>query len=131
MSWFPVVFRRTGIGFSGHPIPAADFSLPHGRPTGHDCRRPPDRNGVTTFHTDQIRPEWVPPVSGGGGAHPADKKSPAGACRSSAASPTPRSNNPPTRLTHNETSTKVHAIHPPGLAQPVAPGWNGHPWTIS
>jgi hypothetical protein len=45
---------------------------------------------VPTFHTYETRPGRVPPVSRGGGAHPADKKSPAGACRFTAASPTPR-----------------------------------------
>ena len=53
---------------------------------------------------------------GGGGAHPADKKSPAGACRFTAASPyTPLGTTHQARLTHNETSTEVHAIHPSGL----------------
>jgi hypothetical protein len=52
---------------------------------------------------------------GGGGAHPADKKSPASACRFPAASPCTPPGTPSARLTHNETSTEVHAIHPSGL----------------
>ncbi len=28
---------------------------------------------------------------------------------------------------HDEASTRVHAIHPPGLPQPVTPGWNPSP----
>src|SRR5216684_8086472 len=51
---------------------------------------------------------------GGGGAHSADKKSPAGACRFSRPAPVPRLD-PSARLTHNETSTEVYAIHPSGL----------------
>src|SRR5215212_4557901 len=26
--------------------------------------------------------------------------------------------------------TRLHAIHPSGLPQPVAPGWNGSPWAL-
>ena len=52
---------------------------------------------------------------GGGGAHSADKKSPADACRFPAASPCTPPGIPSARLTHNETSTEVHAIHPSGL----------------
>jgi len=64
-----------------------------------------------------MRPGWVRLLYlGGGGAHPVDKKSPTGACRFTAASP---STSPTTshqaRLTHNKTSTEVHAIHPSGL----------------
>src|SRR4051812_13617395 len=29
---------------------------------------------------------------------------------------------------NDEASTRVHAIHPSGLPQPVTPGWNGSPW---
>jgi len=28
----------------------------------------------------------------------------------------------------DEASTRLHAIHPSGLPQPVTPGWNGSPW---
>ncbi|ETZ96317.1 hypothetical protein I546_7353 [Mycobacterium kansasii 732] len=31
---FPVAFRCVGIGFLGHPAPAGELHLPHGRPTG-------------------------------------------------------------------------------------------------
>ena len=31
---------------------------------------------------------------------------------------------------NDEASTRVHAIHPSGLPQPVAPGWNGRPWAF-
>ena len=29
---------------------------------------------------------------------------------------------------NDEASTRVHAIHPSSLPQPVTPGWNGSPW---
>src|SRR6266852_7755545 len=60
---------------------------------------------------------------GGGGAHPADKKSPAGACCFPAASRCA----PPEPIGeahYNETSTEVYAIHPSGL--PLA----RDPWMV-
>ena len=56
-----------GISLLDHPVPAVDFSLPHGRPTGHDC---PAHDGVATFHTSETRPGWVPPLPRDGGVHP-------------------------------------------------------------
>ncbi len=53
----------TGIGFLGHPVPAEQFSLPHGRPT----RNILDLGGVSTFHMRKTRPGRVPPQSRGGG----------------------------------------------------------------
>lgn len=32
---------------------------------------------------------------------------------------------------HDEASTRVHAIHPSGLPQPVTPGWNKDPWAMN
>jgi hypothetical protein len=31
---------------------------------------------------------------------------------------------------NDEASTRLHAIHPSGLPQPVTPGWNGSPWAL-
>jgi len=76
----------TGIGFSGHPLPARGLGLPHGRLTGH---RPRTRTLTGLPRSTHARcgrggcllyPE-------GDGTHPADKKSSTGACRSSAAQP--------------------------------------------
>ena len=44
----------TGIRFLGHPAPAGELSLPHGRPTGHHRR--PDPNGVVVLHMNKLRP---------------------------------------------------------------------------
>jgi hypothetical protein len=49
-----------GIRFLGYPVPAEDFNLPCGQPTGHDLA--PDLNGVAMFHTSEIRPGRVPPI---------------------------------------------------------------------
>ena len=32
---------------------------------------------------------------------------------------------------NDEASTRVHAIHPSGLPQPVTPGWNKDPWALN
>lgn len=51
----------TGIRFSGHPVPPGSWAfLTVGLP---DTR--PDPDGVSTFHTHEPRPGWVPPVSRG------------------------------------------------------------------
>lgn len=42
--------------------------------------------------------------------------------------PTSRWNIPSSESANDEASTRVHAIHPSGLPQPVATGWNGGPW---
>jgi len=52
-----------GIGFLGHPAPAGELSLPHGRPTGP--RNWPDPNGVVVLHMSKLRPGRVPPLSRG------------------------------------------------------------------
>ena len=63
---FPVsrCLSATGIRFSGRPAPAAEFSLPHGRPTRRQILRL-DLDGVVTFRTRQIRPGWVSSVPRG------------------------------------------------------------------
>lgn len=32
---------------------------------------------------------------------------------------------------YDEASTRIHAIHPSGLPQPVTTGWNGSPWAVN
>jgi hypothetical protein len=75
----------TGIRLSGHPIPAAELGLPHGRLTGTNLA--PDPNGVTTFCTYEIRPGWVPPLPRGRRCSPSRMTCPTGACRFPTASP--------------------------------------------
>jgi hypothetical protein len=108
----------TGVGFSGHPVPAGGV----GPSLRSAYRRPsePDPNGVSTFHTNEIRPGWVPPKLRDGDALPADDGASAGACRFSTASPAPRWINPsagPTITKHHQGFTHVH---PSGL--PLACG---------
>ena len=83
MSRFPVAFR---------PPAFASRSSDSRRGIGPSLRsayraRGPDPDGVTTFHTHELRPGWSPLYPEDGGAHPGwDIPSP-GTCRFSATSP--------------------------------------------
>ena len=61
---FPLRFRRRR-SLLGHPIPAGELGLPHGRLTGHARRRVPDLDGVTAFRTHELRPGWAPSIPRG------------------------------------------------------------------
>ena len=78
--------------------------------------RGPDPIGVPTFHTHEMRPGWVPPVSRGRRCSPGRLEIPGRRLpllSGQSLHPAPATHRP--RLTHNETSTEVHAIHPSGL----------------
>ena len=111
----------TGISFSGHPLPARELGLPHGRLTGH---KPRARTLTGLPRSTRMRcgrggcllyPE-------GDGTHPADKKSSTGACRSSAAQPLH-----PAQTTHQRGShitkhqRRFTRFTRPALPSPVAP----------
>jgi hypothetical protein len=102
-----------GIRFSGHPVPARELGLPHGRLTGRHNAPGPGR-GFRVPHCE-IRPGWVPPRPRGRRCSPGQMPCPASACRFPAASPfypAPASHR---GATLHEASTEVHAIHPSGL----------------
>lgn len=109
----------TGIGFLGHPVPAMEFGLPHGRPTGRvrtragfprsTCARP-GRGGCRH-------------ISRGGGVHAAGQVLPAAACRFPAASPAPRSRFHLPEAHLDETYRRFTHVHPSGLSLTYAPGW--------
>jgi len=64
-----------GIGFLGHPVPAGGWAfLAVGLP--EHLTHVPDPVGITTFHTHEIRPGWVPPVSRGRRCSPSRQKIP-------------------------------------------------------
>ena len=115
MPRFPAAFRLSAFASRVIHCPPGDWAfltvgLPD--PTGR-----PDPDGVTTFRTHELRPGWVPPVSRGRRCSPGrpqipDRRLPL----FGDSAPVPRSNNPSARLSPNETSTEVHAIHPSGLA---------------
>ena len=118
------------VRFLGHPVPAAELRLPHGRPTGRLFH--PDPNGVSTFHTSEIRPGWVLPLPRGGGVHPdgRDLHYPA-----PTASQRPALH--PAATTHRRGLGSRDIIGSsltftrPVFPGPVAPGWNGNPWATT
>jgi hypothetical protein len=65
---FPLPFgcRRSLLG---HPVPARELGLPHGRLTGPPDGGP-DLDGVSTIRTHKTRPGMAPSIAGDGGAHP-------------------------------------------------------------
>ena len=127
-SRFPVAFRRTGIRFLGHPVPAEVIRFPHGQRTRRRCRRP-DLNGVAVFRTSQTRPGWVPPI-------PRDRRcSLAGVGSTDQRLPHPSGRSctllehPTCRAHDYEASSGVHSRSPVRSSpSPVASGWNGRPW---
>ena len=125
---FPLPFGHR-IRFSGRPAPAVEFSFPHGRPT----RRLIfvwTSTGFSRSARDRYDRGGCPLYPGGGGALPPGQIPPGGTRRLTAAGPYLPLQHPIGGSANDEASTRLHAIHPSGLPQPVAPGWNGNPWAL-
>jgi len=61
-SWFPVVFRRTGVRFLGHPVSAGwSAFLTVSAPNDDSVVFGP--NGIAVFRTSETRPGRAPPIS--------------------------------------------------------------------
>jgi hypothetical protein len=129
-----------GLGLLGHPAPAGELSLPHGRPTGHHVTGP--QRGCRVAHEQDATGQGALFIPG-----TVVRSRPAITFRPApAALPRPV---PTAPLDHpiggghfHETSTRVHAIHPspqarlatgprpgtrrfpPVFSSPAAPGWN-------
>ncbi len=115
-----MVFRPTGIRFSGHPIPAEELSLPHSWPTGH-VTMPGLRRGYHVPHlrvTTGVGASYIPGTAML--TRPTNGPQPAPAA-SQRPVPTPRCNIPSSGASDNETSTKVQAIHPSDLPLACSP----------
>jgi hypothetical protein len=127
---FPVsrCLSATGIRFSGRPAPAAEFSLPHGRPTKRILVW--TSTGLSRSARDRYDRGGCPLYPGDGGALPPGQIPPGGTRRLTAAGPYLPLKLPIGGSANDEASTRLHAIHPSGLPQPVAPGWNGSPWAF-
>jgi hypothetical protein len=127
---FPVsrCLSATGIRFSGRPAPAAEFSLPHGRPTRRVLVW--TSTGLSRSARDRYDRGGCPLYPGDGGALPPGQIPPGGTRRLTAAGPYLPLKHPIGGSANDEASTRLHAIHPSGLPQPVAPGWNGNPWAL-
>ena len=127
MSRFPAAFRPPAFA-SRSSYSRRGLGLPYGRLTGHRC---PDPVGVSTFHTYEIRPGWVPPVPRGRrcSSRPTTFPQPAPAA-SQRPVPTPRYQHPicGARLTRHQR--RFTQFTRPAFPSPVTPGWNGGPWAF-
>jgi hypothetical protein len=103
----------TGIRFSGHPVPAQDLRVPHGRPTRQ--RRAWTQTGFPRSTPARYDRVGCPLYPGDSGAHPGRMPCPTSACRFTTASPYTALTQPTCTAPTYETSTRVHAIHPSGL----------------
>ena len=150
MSRFSCCLSATGLRFLGHPAPAGELSLPHGRPTGQQHMHGPHR-GCPVAHEQDATGQGAP-------------LTPRTAVRSQLATillPAPAAFQrpvPTAPLKHpigggdlHEASTGVHSrspippatqsgypmpgrrsdTDPPVFSLPVAPGWNENPWASS
>ena len=116
MSRFPAAFRLPAFAFR-----SSDSRRGVG-PSSRSAYRPrPDRDGVTTFRTHELRPGWVPSVPRGrrysSRSTKALQPAPAASLR---LVPTPRNSIPSCGAELDEASSRVQAIHPSGL--PLACG---------
>ena len=118
-------------GFLGHPFPAEELGLPCGWLTG-SCRQVPDPDGVSTFHTHEMRSGWVPSV-------PRGRRCPHG-WRQIPSRRLPHYNDkvpttllllPSPRVGINEASLRVHCIHPSDLPLACGPRMEREPLGFS
>jgi hypothetical protein len=86
--------------------------------------------GLSRSARDRYDRGGCPLYPGDGGALPPGQIPPGGTCRLTAAGPYLPLKHPIGGSANDEASTRLHAIHPSGLPQPVAPGWNGNPWAF-
>ena len=132
---------------SQHPVPG--FLLPFGHRhslLGPSCARwgiqLPSRSayrqisrrtpsGLSRSACDRCGRGGRPLNPGDGGALPAGQVRPAGTRRLPAAGPcSPAFCLPPAEVLMTRRHRGFTCVHPSGLPQPVAPGWNGSPWAL-
>jgi hypothetical protein len=86
--------------------------------------------GLSRSARDRYDRGGCPLYPGDGGALPPGQMPPGGTRRLPAAGPYLPLKLPIGGSANDEASTRLHAIHPSDLPQPVAPGWNGNPWAL-
>jgi hypothetical protein len=109
---FPVAFRLPPLA-CWPSFPATDIRFPYGRPTG-GWSNPPDRDGVSMFHTAELRPVSGAPYTPGPWCSRGRHRNFSHHCRLPAAGPFPRCcfHHPRFAITR---LTGVHVIRPSGL----------------
>lgn len=125
---FPLPFghRRSLLGSS---CARRGFGFPHGQPTSRNYAAG-IRRGCHVPHETDTTGEGALCTPGTVVRSRPAKFPRAAPVASQRPAPTSRWNIPSGESANDEASTKVHAIHPSGLPQPVAPGWNGNPWAF-
>ena len=120
----------TGIRFLGHPVPAGELGLPHGRPTGHVGA--PDPNGVSTFRTLRDTTGVGAPYTPGTAVltRPAAGPQPAPAA-SQRPVPAPRRHIPSAGLRMTRHQRGFTSIHPSGLPLACGPRMERAPLGLS
>ena len=139
---FPAAISATGIRFLGHPAPAGEFSVPHGRPPGGRAAGP--QRGCRVAHEQDATGQGAPFTPGTVvRSRPAIILRPAPAAFQRLVPTAPLEH--PTCGGHlHETSSGVHSRSPitpgswtlpegqearyrfpPVFSSPAAPGWNG------
>ena len=115
----------TGVRLSGHPVPARELGLPHGRLTRHTR---PDPDGVTTFRTCETRPGWVPSLPRGRRCSPRPDAVPGRRLplpSGQSLHPAPTSHQRGSVLRGINEGSRDSPVRPaPGL---WPPGWDGQP----
>jgi hypothetical protein len=116
-----------GIRFSVIRFPLGNWAFLCGRLTGQW----PDPDGVTTFHTHELRPGWVPPLPRGRRCSPGSsrllgRRLPL----HSGQSLHPATTSHPTRYRFTRHQRGFKQFTRPVFPSPVAPRWNGSPWAL-
>ena len=112
-SRFPAAFRPPAFASRVIPVPPGKWAfLTVGLP---DTISVGTLSGVTTFHTHENDRGGCLLYPGDGGALLDRMPCPTSACRITTACPCTPLEHPTGRAIIHEASTKVHAIHPPGL----------------
>jgi len=114
----------TGLGLSGHPVPARELGLPHGRLTGPQART---RTGFPRSAPARYDRDGCLLDPGDGGALPNRMPCPASACRFPAASPCTPHSHPIAGLLITRHQRRFTRFIRPACSSPVIPGWDGNP----
>jgi hypothetical protein len=125
---FPLPFGRRH-SLLGHPFPPG---IPPLLRSAYRQPEPADHDGVSTFRTREMRPDWAPSL-------PRDQWCSHGPSRSLArhlpsltgTGPVPRLCRHLSGVTVNEASARVHAIRPPGLPLARRPRMTREPLRLS
>jgi hypothetical protein len=108
---FPVTFRHAGICFLDHPVPAGEFSVPHGRPAGRADATGPRRGSHVPLARDTTGEGALYAPGAAVSTRPGKCPQPPPAA-SQRPAPAPRQRDPSAEAHLNEASSRVHSRSP-------------------